>query len=149
MRIALSRLALPAVLGLLSSLPVAAQTGQGSVVCAASTSNGLVTTCDGHLAVTVHSDGPGILYGLELTAPASHCSPVHYLAQSQASTQLHGLLGRTDALQAGQSGWVPLGDSLARGNHTFYVSAMGLVTGCNTGVMHSWGVSWRAIIVPR
>lgn len=147
------RLALPAAFAALvtlaAALPVHAESGYGAVTCSGSTRQGNVTTCDGHLEVTFTSEGADVIYGIDLRAPAAHCSPVGYsVVRAPYATGADVVLS-TEILQAGQGGALPMGRGWPRGANTVRIIATGFVAGCNTGVMHSWGVNWATMIVPE
>lgn len=140
-----------AALALLSvSLPaVAQQSGYGEVVCSSSQRQGHVTTCEGHFDITLHSEGVPTIYGIQLTAPAGHCAPVSYGVVRAPFASGADVVGMTRALNAGETEWFELGRDFAAGSHTLQIIANGLVAGCNTGAMQSWGVHWQTMVIPE
>jgi hypothetical protein len=135
----------------LVALPAAAQSsGSLTVVCAASQREGFVTTCDGHADVTLSvADRPGSMWSIRLTAPASHCSPVTYMVVRPPFATGADVVGMTRVLRAGETDYVALGDSFGPGRYPFRIVAGGYVEGCNIGQMHSWGVDYAFVLIPR
>ena len=91
------------------------------------------------------------MYAVNLRAPSTHCSAVkYYVWRGDGSPMIdfRQALGSTDYLNPGQSGWVRVGNSLARGLQVVRISAFGRVGGCNTGAMGSWAVEASSTIEP-
>ena len=112
-------------------------------------SNPPMTTCGVRMdpRFSFASDGPGTQYGIKVTAPPAHCSPVNY--QIYATYDLNLLLGRTaNFLNGGQSEIIPIGNSFARGEQVVAIRALGKVAGCNQGRMQSWGAILELVVIP-
>jgi hypothetical protein len=103
--------------------------------------------CDRTATLNFTSDGPGTEYAVTLKAPRTHCSAVRYLVYSNDGQRR--LLGSTNFLNAGESGYVFLGSNLARGSQSVLIGAEGRVGDCNVGSLRSWGVDANAYPVPR
>lgn len=132
------------------TLPAAAQqAGYAEVSCSSSSRQGALTSCDGYRAITMQSGGPGTIYGLRVTAPATHCSPVFYSVSRFPHATGNDIAGMSGILRAGESTWFELGRDFAAGTHELRISAVGAVEGCNTGQMSSWGVNWEFLIIPE
>ena len=94
-------------------------------------------SCDKHALYRFQAESADHVYGLELTAPSSHCSPVQYRILENGSRTY---LGSTRFLQPGQSQLVELGNGFVPGTNKVMIVAWGKVEGCNTGVLQSWAV---------
>lgn len=109
--------------------------GRITGVCRESIRQGNRTTCDAIVPFTFQADGSARRYVMRLTAPRTHCSSVAYRVHAtRASVQYGG----TAPLAPGESSAVFAGSDLPAGPHTIWVSAIGVVGGCNGGSMHSW-----------
>lgn len=77
---------------------------------------------------------PAGTWSMRVAAPASHCSPIDY----RVTTDNHGeLIGDSGALGPGaSSGAMPVPATA----HQIYVTATGILGGCNTGRLGSWSV---------
>lgn len=140
----------PLIFVVLSALPAAAQTsGYQAVTCSASSRQGVLTTCEGHAALSLSVAAPGAIQGLRLTAPAAHCSPVAYSVVRAPYATGADVIASTGILRAGQSETLTLGRNFAAGNHPLRLIANGVVEGCNAGQMQSWGVNWQFVIIPE
>lgn len=115
------------------------------VTCSASRLNGIRTECTGHAIYAFSSSGPDANIGIELTAPTTHCSKVAYQVWSENG---RGFLGQSKTLNPGQTFTAGIGDGFAAGVQRVRITAIGFVGGCNTGVMQSWGVDARAVLLP-
>lgn len=105
---------------------------------------GGVTTCNTSATYQFLSSGPGQTYGLELTAPASHCSQVAYRVLAPGTRQL---LGATGFLSAGESRLAEIGAGFAAGVTRVLIVADGRIGGCNAGRLGSWGVSVHPVLM--
>ena len=138
------------VLAVLTAFPVAAQTqGYQAVTCSAASRQGAVTTCTGHAVVTLSVGAPGAIQGIRLAAPAGHCSPVAYSVLRAPYASGADVVASSGVLRAGQAQTLALGRDFTPGNHALRVIATGLVEGCNTGQMQSWGVNWQFVLIPE
>ena len=102
-------------------------------------------SCDTHALYRFQSMSADHNYALELTAPATHCSPVQYRVLENGS---RAFLGSSRYLQPGESQVVEIGNGFPRGINKVMIVAWGKVEGCNTGVMHSWGVNVHPVELP-
>jgi hypothetical protein len=103
------------------------------------------TTCAQHpqTSFSLDSDGVGTEYGLQVTTPREHCSKVQYQAWIGDR-----MLGKGTFMGPGETQFIPLGNSFARGNHRFDIRVLGEVGGCNQGRMHSWAAFVAIVIIP-
>lgn len=115
------------------------QVAKAELLTANCTSQG--QACNSVASMGIASDGPGAVYQLRLQAPGGHCSAVRYIVYGGDGRPL---AQPTAFLNAGQSAVIPLGNNLVRGRHTVFIGAEGIVGGCNTGRLLSWGVDARA-----
>jgi hypothetical protein len=107
--------------------------------------------CEGAAQFGFQSDGPGTTYAVMLKAPTTHCSAVKYVVwrgDGSPMTNPAQALGQTQLLNPGQSGWVRVGNDLARGLQVVRITAYGQVGGCNRGTMGSWAVDASPTIIP-
>jgi len=100
--------------------------------------------CRGFAEITLNSDGPGAMVGLQLTAPTTHCSDVQYFVQ-RVATERGETTGR---LAPGASEVLPLANDLPRGAHRYRIWAWGYVGGCMSDQFQSFGVIADPVIVP-
>jgi hypothetical protein len=100
--------------------------------------------CLGFAEITLNSDGPGAMVGLNLTAPNTHCSEVQYFVQRVATER--GVT--SNRLGPGESEVLPIADDLPRGAHSYRIWAWGHIGGCMQDQFHSFGVFAEPTIIP-
>ena len=129
---------LSAILLALGLLPAPAFAESIVVQCAESRPDSSRTVvCGTPGTVTFRSDGPEVEYFARVTAPATHCSPVHYNLFHPGTP---GSVAGTGKLQPGQFENVSIGRGYAAGVNQLDIQATGWIEGCNVGAIHSWGV---------
>ncbi|OQW57587.1 MAG: hypothetical protein A4S17_12650 [Proteobacteria bacterium HN_bin10] len=100
--------------------------------------------CLGFAEITINSDGPGAMIGLQLTAPTTHCSDIQYYVQRVATET-----GVTSVrLPPGASQTLPIASDLPRGAHRYRIWGWGYIGGCMVDEFHSFGVTAVPVIVP-
>lgn len=100
--------------------------------------------CRGFAEITINSDGPGAMIGLQLTAPTTHCSDIQYFVQNVATES-----GVTSIrLSPGASQILPIADNLPRGPHRYRIWGWGYIGGCMVDQFHSFGVTAAPVIIP-
>jgi hypothetical protein len=85
-------------------------------------------------------------FALRISAPTAHCSPIKYVVRRVSPPGTDRLVGETKSgwygfLQPGQSEDVDIGRDWGPGEHEVLIAALGVVEGCNTGQMNSFGVN--------
>jgi len=100
--------------------------------------------CRGFAEITINSDGPGAMIGLQLTAPTTHCSDIQYYVQRVATET-----GATSIrLSPGASQTLPIASDLPRGAHRYRIWGWGYIGGCMVDQFHSFGVTAVPVIIP-
>ncbi|MCU0828203.1 MAG: hypothetical protein MUE52_12550 [Tabrizicola sp.] len=140
----MKRLALAAAVALLASPALADRL---EAVCQGSelVNSGSATICAARAEYRFRSDGPEVEFFLTLRAPETHCSDVVYTAWYPGENWSRGF---TRQLRPGESDNVVIGRGYGPGEAVVHISAIGIVGGCNTGVMQSWAVDVSASPVP-
>lgn len=124
--------------------------------------------CDQGVSYSFTSDGTSTIFGLYLTAPPAHCSPVKYVVAlppapppeepaviAVPTTPIRpgefgpNYLTETRALQPGATELVTIGRGFPAGTNTVMIMVFGLEEGCNTGQIHNWGVTASDVIIPE
>lgn len=102
-------------------------------------------------AASISGAAAAVSYAVRISAPSAHCSPIKYILRRVSPAGRDVVVGETKSgwygfLQPGQSEDVDIGRSWGPGEHTILIAALGIVDGCNTGQMQSFGVN--AELVP-
>lgn len=100
--------------------------------------------CRNFAEITINSDGPGAMIGLQVTAPTTHCSDIQYFVQ-RVATESGELSNR---LSPGQSQVMQIADDLPRGAHRYRIWGWGYIGGCMVDQFHSFGVTAVPVIIP-
>lgn len=105
---------------------------------------GNALVCNGFAEITLRSDGPGAMIGLQLIAPTTHCSDIQYYVQrvSNESGEM------SDRLSPGQGTVLPIANDLPRGSHRYRIWGWGHIGGCMVDQFHSFGVIADQVIIP-
>lgn len=105
---------------------------------------GNALVCNGFAELTLHSDGPGAMIGLQLTAPSTHCSDIQYYVQrvSNESGEM------SERLSPGQGTVLPIANDLPHGLHRYRIWGWGHIGGCLVDQFQSFGVIADQVIIP-